>query len=595
VTRSFRGSFALVFTVALVCALAPAAGAQQPAQGRYIVVFDDSVPSVNRETDSQERRRGFKARFRYGHAMKGFAATLTPQQVQQLKADPAVADVVVDRPVQAFGSVPLVPGEPTPPTGIRRIEAASTTNARQASNVNVAVIDTGVDLAHTDLNAVSGKNCVTSGATAQDDHGHGTHVAGTIAGENDGAGVVGVAPGTKIYAVKVLNSAGSGTQSQVICGIDWVTANAAALNIKVANMSLGGSGSAVQPCATTTDPEHKAICASTTAGVTYAVAAGNSGVAFDGSSPSLPAAYPEVLTVSAVSDSDGQPGAAGGAPACRTSEADDRYAAFSNYASTVAGQNHTIAAPGVCIRSTWPGNAYNTISGTSMAAPHVAGAIALCIGDGTPGPCAGQTPAQIVQTMRDNAAARTTAAPGYGFAGDPTRPVSGRYYGYLDYRGDGTSTPPPPAPVTRVNAAPSGTTILTGTLRSGAFADLANADSTYYRVNSNTSRTRTTSWYGTFTGVPAGLANLTVTYQGQNSRACSQTVYVYRWSDSTWVSIDARSVGTADVRIADDVPAGAPSQYVSSAGQLRVRVGCTTTAGTFYSSGNQLRIGYDSP
>jgi subtilisin family serine protease len=595
VARSL-GVLVVVMAVLVGAVPASAAPGDGTIDGRYIVVFKDSVSSVNRETDAQERRGGFTSRYRYGHALKGFAAALTPQQVRQLQADPSVAQVVPDREVRALGSVPLAPNEPTPPTGVRRIEAASTTTARQASTANVAVIDTGVDLTHPDLNAVSGKNCVSTaaGATAQDDHGHGTHVAGTIAAENDGAGVVGVAPGTRIYAVKVLNSAGSGTQSQVICGIDWVTANAAALNIKVANMSLGGTGSALANCPNSGDPEHEAVCRSTAAGVTYAVAAGNSARAFDNaSSPDVPAAYPEALTVTAVSDSDGKPGATGGAPACRTSEADDKYASFSNWATTVAAQNHTIAGPGVCIRSTWLSGGYNTISGTSMATPHLAGAVALCIGDGaTPGPCAGMTPAQVIQKMRSDAQARTTAAPGYGFAGDPTRPVSGRYYGYLDYSGDGTAPPPPPPP-TRVTASPTGATILTGTLRSGAFADLASADATYYRVNSNTSRTRTTSWYASFAGVPASPANLAVTYQGQNSRTCSQTVYVFRWSDSAWVSLGATNVGTTEVRRAGLVPPGAPSAYVSS-GALRVRVGCTTTAGTFFASGNQVQIAYDS-
>jgi subtilisin len=599
VTRVFGGSLVVV-ALAGALALPGAASAAGPAEARYIVVYEDSVPSVNRETDQQERRGGFRSRFRYGHALKGFAASLTAQQVEQLRADPAVADVVPDRPVQALGFVPLAGGEPTPPTGVRRIDAATATTARQASSANVAVIDTGVDLTHPDLNAVSGKNCVSTaaGATAQDDHGHGTHVAGTIAGKNNGGGVVGVAPGTTIYAVKVLNSAGSGTQSQVICGIDWVTANAGTYNIKVANMSLGGGGAALRTCATTTDPEHLAICRSTGAGVTYAVAAGNSARAFDNAStPDVPAAYPEALTVSAVSDSDGTAGAAGGAPTCRTGEVDDRYATFSNWASTPGGQAHTIAAPGVCIRSTWPGGAYNTISGTSMASPHIAGAVALCIGEGTtPGPCADQTPSQIIQTMRSRAEGRTTTNAGYGFAGDPTRPVSGRYYGYLDWSGDASSAPPPPPPppVTRVTASPSGTTVLTGTLRSGSVADLATADGTYYRVNSNTSRTRTTSWYGSFAGVPSGAGNLAVTYQGRNSRTCAQRIYVYRWSDAAWVQIDSRNVGNADVRVAGIAPPGAASAYVSS-GALHVRVGCTTTSGTFYSSGNELQIAYDAP
>ena len=267
-----------------------------------------------------------------------------------------MAAVTPDRVVRALARGPARGRATAAPTGVRRIGAGTTTTARQASDAAVAVIDTGVDLDHPDLNAVSGKNCVGAGA-AEDDDGHGTHVAGTIAARNNGAGVVGVAPATKIYAVKVLNSQGSGTFSQIICGIDWVTATRTdsdpSNNISVANMSLGGAGDPIEPCSTTSDPMHHAICNSTAAGVTYVVAAGNDGWDFDfATAPDTPAAYPQVLTVAAVADSDGRPGADGGAPACETGEADDRYASFSNYAATAVGRAHTIAGPGVCIGST---------------------------------------------------------------------------------------------------------------------------------------------------------------------------------------------------------------------------------------------------
>src|SRR5205807_7686861 len=117
--------------------------------------------------------------------------------------------------------------------------------------------------------------CVKSTASAQDDNGHGTNVAGIIAARDQGAGVVGVAPGTKLYAVKVLSRSGAGSLSQILCGINWVTANAAALNIKVVNMSLAGSGQNDNNCGyTNKDAEHQAICRSTAAGVTYIAAAG---------------------------------------------------------------------------------------------------------------------------------------------------------------------------------------------------------------------------------------------------------------------------------------------------------------------------------
>ena len=331
---------------------------------------------------------------------------------------------------------------------MRRVGAATGTTVREAATANVAVIDSGVDLSHPDLNAVNGKNCIGSG-TARDDNGHGTHVAGTIAARNNGSGVIGVAPGTKIYAVKVINAQGSGTDAQVICGIDWVTANAAALGIKVANMSLGGPGADDGNCGkTNADALHRAICNSVAAGVTYVVAAGNSSEDF---AADVPANYDETLTVTAMADYDGLPGALG-SPSCSDGvfDQDDSAASFSNF--TTAGSAdaaHTIAAPGVCIQSTWPGNRYQTISGTSMASPHMAGVVALCFGEkGAAGPCTGLKPAQIIAKMRSNAAGHTRADPASGFVGDPDHPI-GAYYGYLAWAGAVDTTPPV---ITAVNA-----------------------------------------------------------------------------------------------------------------------------------------------
>ncbi|MDP9405377.1 MAG: S8 family serine peptidase, partial [Actinomycetota bacterium] len=263
------------------------------------------------------------------------------------------------------------PGGSTPvaqsvPTGIDRIDGELSTavsgDGAGAVDVDVAVIDTGIDTTHPDLNVVGGKNCST-GASFDDGHGHGSHVAGTIAAKDDTAGVVGVAPGARLWAVRVLNNAGSGTTSSVICGIDYVTANAS--TIEVANMSLGGAGS--DSSCGGSDAYHNAICASVDAGVTYAVAAGNDSSDANGSRP---ATYAEVMTVSALADFDGKSGGLA-APTCRADE-DDTFANFSNFGADV-----DLIAPGVCINSTWKDGAYNTISGTSMASPHVAGAAAL--------------------------------------------------------------------------------------------------------------------------------------------------------------------------------------------------------------------------
>jgi hypothetical protein len=584
------------------------------------------------------------------------------------------------------------------------MDAATATTTRDGSGAHVAVLDSGIDLTHRDLNVVPGTNCINAGASPTDDNGHGTHVAGSIAARNNGTGVVGVAPGTRVYAVKVLDSTGGGSWSSVMCGIDWATGTRTdadpSNDVAVANLSLGGGGTPIESCSTTRDPLHRAICESANAGVTYVVAAGNDGYDFDyPSAPDTPASYPEVLTVTAVSDSDGLPGGNGGQPSCRTGEADDRYASFSNFAATSAGAAHTIAGPGVCIRSTYPGGGYASMSGTSMATPHVAGAVALCLVEGgVPGPCAGLSPPQIIAKMRSTAESRTVSSPGYGYSGDPSRPVLGRYYGSLSWAGLAASAPAPDLTAPSVTAvsppdgstgvstgsrvtvsfkepmdkqatqdafslvnstdgaevpgsstwsgntmtfapssllpegttfvatvgagaadpagnhlagdatwsfrtmatvimAPAGATVQSGSIRGGtSFANLGGDDNIYFQVTSTSSRTRTSSWYATFTDVPNDLRSLAVTYKGKNSRTCTQTVQVYNWSKRSWVKVDGRSVGTTEVRVQKS-PGGIRADYVSGssrAGNLRVRVRCTRTSG-FYASGDLLKITFTAP
>jgi subtilisin len=376
------------------------------------VVFYDDERDVDGLAVQHGHAYGAEISARYHSALKGYAAKIPHARIDDVRRDPRVAFVSDDRDVEAFAQ--------TLPTGINRIDGESSTHYNSNTwSTAVAVIDTGSG-PHTDLNIAGGVNCQT-GKSFSDGNGHGTHVAGTIGAINNGSGAVGVAPGIPIYSVRVLDNRGSGRFSDIICGIDWVTANASRLNIKVANMSLGGAGSDDGNCGNTNrDALHKAICSSVAAGVTYVVAAGNDGANMAGS---VPASYNEVLSVTAVADFNGQAG--GGAAATCLADVDDTAADFSNFATPGSpDEGHTIAAPGVCIYSTWKGGGYNTISGTSMASPHAAGVAALCIASGQ---CTG-TPADVITKLRSDAAAQD---PLYGFVGDPNHVIVGRAYGYL--------------------------------------------------------------------------------------------------------------------------------------------------------------------
>ncbi|HSJ20382.1 MAG TPA: S8 family serine peptidase [Nocardioidaceae bacterium] len=332
--------------------------------GSYVVVLKDSAPART-VASAHAELFGLDVGHVYTSALQGYSATMPASVAALVEAAPAVAWVQKDRPVATTAQ--------TLPTGINRSNADASPTAKingadERVDVDVAVIDTGVDLSHPDLNVyrAGAKNCSLGAVNANDLNGHGTHVAGTVGALDNTSGVVGMAPGARIWPVKVLTDAGTGLNSDVICGIDYVTANAD--KIEVANMSLGGSGKDDGNCGNSNnDAMHRAICNSVAAGITYVVAAGNDA---KDAKDFTPAAYDEVITVSALADFNGLPG--GGAPATCRSDVDDTFADFSNYGADV-----DIIAPGVCINSTWMLGGYNTISGTSMASPHVAGGAAL--------------------------------------------------------------------------------------------------------------------------------------------------------------------------------------------------------------------------
>ena len=348
------------------------AGRGLSAAGRWIVLLRDGS-SVN-GAETRARRIGVAVDRTFRNVVRGYSARLSDVQVATLRADPTVEAVVPDEVISMTAQ--------STPRGVRRVFATQNPISRidgidQRVDADVAIVDTGIDKDHGDLNVVGGVNCSSTNRSAWDDgNGHGTHVAGIVGAIDNGAGVVGVAPGVRLWAVRILNSGGSGLISWYVCGLDWITAQRDPADpsrplIEAVNMSVAKSGRDDHNCGLTNhDPMHRAVCRLVGSGVTVVAAAGNNHFS---AARLVPASYNEVITVSALADSDGRPGSRGG-KACYSwgsYDKDDTFANFSNYGSDV-----DLIAPGKCILSTVPGG-YGFLSGTSMAAPHVTAAAAL--------------------------------------------------------------------------------------------------------------------------------------------------------------------------------------------------------------------------
>jgi subtilisin family serine protease len=360
---------------------------------QYIVVLKNRLPSPPAIEALEARNVGADVRYVYDSVLRGFSIRVPNESVlQAIQRDPNVAYIEQDMQVQAFPQIL--------PRGVNRIdgELSSTISGNGAGSVNsdIAILDTGIQLSHPDLNVYRQRTFVSGTSSANDDNGHGTHVAGIAAARDNSIGVVGVAPGARLWAVKVLGSSGSGSISTVIRGIEYVTQNAG--EIDVANLSLG--------CECTSTALNTAISNSVAAGITFVVASGNNG---RNAATFSPANHPSVIAVSAVVDTDGKCGRLG---ASTSYGGDDRFASFSNYGSVV-----DLAAPGVSIYSTYRGSTYATMSGTSMAAPHVAGAAALY--DATH---PGASPSSIASSLKSTGSTPSTVCDGQGhgyFYGDP--------------------------------------------------------------------------------------------------------------------------------------------------------------------------------
>jgi subtilisin family serine protease len=350
--------------------LAPGAG--EPTLDRassnaplYMVTVRDEVADVRAIARELGVRGGFAATAIREHAARGFDAVIPPSALAMVRSDPRVLIVQEDGIVTL--RLPREVARPggggggqTTPWGITRVGGAGDGTGKTAW-----IIDTGIDLDHPDLN--TSRAChvnFTTGQTADDGNGHGTHVAGTVAAKNNGQDVVGVAANAYVCAVRVLGNSGSGQWSWVINGINYVAANGA--NGDVANMSLGASGSNATL--------EKAVTDAAAKGIKFVLAAGNDGAHASGFTPARVNGA-NIYTISAVNSSN-----------C--------MASWSNYGNPPVDY----AAPGVSILSTRKGGGTTTMSGTSMAAPHVAGVLLLgsirgdgtasCDPDGNPDPIA---------------------------------------------------------------------------------------------------------------------------------------------------------------------------------------------------------------
>ncbi len=468
------------------------------ATDRYIVVFDKSAPvQAQRDARAEARADGATVHHNYTTALDGFAATLPPQALRGLRNNPRVAFIEADQPVEAVDT------ESPATWGIDRIDQRSLpldnsyTFDESGAGVTAYIVDTGIRSSHGEFSgrASAGYTAISDGRGTEDCNGHGTHVAGTVGGET-----YGVAQDVDLVAVRVLDCEGSGTTSGVIAGVDWVTQNASGPS--VANMSLGGGAS------TALD---NAVANSIDAGVTYAVAAGND--------------YGADACA-------GSPSRVGSALTVGSSTSSDARSSFSNIGSCL-----DLFAPGSDITSAWIGSdsATNTISGTSMATPHVAGAAALYL-EANPGASATAVNDAIVA----NATSGTLSNVG---SGSPN---------LLLHTGTGGGNPDPDPEPSGCDALPEGGT---GSLSGSGDTDYWPGSSGYFY-----------SGAGTHTGCLSGPASADFDLQ------------LEKWNGSRWVVVAQSISSTSEESV----------EYAGTSGYYSWGV-------TSYSGSGSYTFGFDRP
>ena len=436
--------------------------------GAYIVVLNDDVTEaeVDGESDRICKQRNAKKNRSFKHAVKGFTVNLSAVEIEEVRKDPRVKYIEQDQLAMAVAT------QTSATWGLDRLDqpalplSTSYTYDKTGSTVEAYIFDTGIKLDHVEFTGrvSAGYNAVTVGASANDDNGHGSHVAGTVGGTT-----YGVAKNISLIPVKVLNAAGSGSFSGIIAGIDWAIANHTT-KPAVGNMSLGGTGTS----ATLEDAVRRAIAD----GIVMCLAAGNSALDASGFTPARTA---EAITVGATTSTDG-------------------FASYSNYGSVV-----DILAPGSAITSAWytSSTAINTISGTSMATPHVAGVAALYL-ENNPG----STTAQVQAGLKNVAVSGA---------------ISGLPAGTVNQLLQSSFTPPPPptsAPAAPAQVSPANAA--TGVSLTASLTWSATATAASYGVQVSTDQNFATTVINK-TGIAttsialSGLSNGTVYYWRVNA------------------------------------------------------------------------------
>ena len=661
------------------------------------VIVRLDAPATSARVGDTSRRVGQLRDVRRFEIVDAFAATITKGQAEALTHVPWVVHVEENSRVRALNAgAQSSSGVTQARLDAPGLDGDGDGNASAFSSTDLvaAVLDTGVDATHVDLDGgkvIAFKDFVSGRTSAYDDQGHGTHVAATLGGD------LGVAPGAAIVGVKVLDARGGGSMANVTAAIDWVVQNKDVYGIEAINLSLGTAG-----CSDGTDTTSVAVDNAAAAGLVVAVAAGNEGPGT--CTVGAPGAARAALTVGAMAD---------------TTERGFSLASFSSRGPTADGRvKPDVVAPGVNITSAQSGTSTGRVaySGTSMATPFVAG-VALLVRDANPALSSRQVKDAITATAIDwgragadteygagrldayaalkaagaalmngpagpahvlregtlggtgavaeftldvgtvaSPIAATLIIPGikgssasspdfdlylYGPTGSVVAraetvsrqevvshvpSVTGKYtLRVYSYSGSGafvldasaglatSTTEPAPAPApapeptpapapeptptptpTTVTASPSAVVIQNGSWRSGDAARLSADDNAYYEVNSTTSSTSTTAWYARFTGVANGLQTLALTFRAKHSRTCTQTLWIYDWTYGGWDRLDARTVGATEVEVAGSIT-GPLANYVSGTsgdGEIRVRVRCQTSYGTFVSSADLLKLDY---